>query len=127
MTTEAQLLNIVDNIFSSITTVDVVHGNQSYDGTNEEWMRVSLKHVKSERVTLGNNPLYRYWGICAVQIFVRPDTGEGRAREIADLVTPLLRDQNVQGVQFFVPEVVPVGEENSWYQVNVLTKFYRED
>lgn len=125
--TELDLLNTIDHIFSGLPGIDMVHENETYHGSAPEWIRACAQTADGKRMTLGNDPLYRYKGICFVQIFVKPDTGAGRALEIADMITPLLRDKKINGVQFFVPVVRKVGENNGWYQINVLTDFYMED
>lgn len=125
--TELELQNVVDGIFQNMTGLEVLHDNEEYSGSADEWLRVCVQNAKGKRITLGNNPVYRYYGVCFVQIFVKPGTGSGRALEIADSITPIIRDKLIHGVQFFVPNVIRIGEYNGWYQVNVLTDFYRED
>lgn len=78
-------------------------------------------------MSLGPNSKYRYYGVLFVQIFTKPDTGEGLAASAADQVVQLIRDKNIEGVQFYVPTVSGIGVDKGWYQTNVLTEFYRED
>lgn len=128
MTTAVELQTTIDNVFQGFANgIKVIHENEEYAGTDNEWIRICVNEADGKRMSLGDNPLYRYHGICFVQVFVKPDSGVGRATQIADMVTPLLRDQVINGVHFFVPHIVKVGEVKGWYQLNVLTDYYRED
>lgn len=127
MTFEEELLAI-DSIFSGFASgIAQVHENEKYNGSADEWIRLSTQNADGTQRSLGDDPIYRYRGVCFVQIFTKPDTGAGRSTEITDLVTDLLRSKTLSGITFRVPRMVKVGEKGGWYQVNVLTDFYRED
>ncbi len=125
---DTQQLVILDTIFSGFASgIPIVHDNEKYDGDSEEWIRLSSQVASAKQKSLGDNPIYRYRGICYVQIFTKPDTGSGRAMEIVDMVTALLRSKTLNGITFYTPRSHKVGVVNGWYQVNVSTDFYRED
>jgi hypothetical protein len=124
----AQELDALDGIFINFAGGIVVrHENENYDGEATEWVRISSQTAKGSQISLGSNPLHRYKGVFFVQIFVLPDSGSGRAAEIVDAITTLIRGKTISGITFKVPTSHKIGVKDGWYQVNVLTEFYRED
>ena len=123
-----QELDVIDSIFINFAGgIVVIHENEKYDGVATEWVRVSSQISSARQITMGSNTIYRYRGVCYVQIFVSPDSGSGRAMEIVDFVSNLIRSKTINGVTFNTPRANKVGVKDGWYQVNVLTEFYRED
>lgn len=126
--TELECQNAIDQIIGDgIAGIDIVHDNEQYAGPNLEWLRVSVLPATGKQKSMGDSPTFRYYGVLAIQIFTKPNTGSGRALEISDMITSLLRAKRLNGIQFFVPTTNKVGVDLGWYQVNVLTEFYRED
>lgn len=93
-----------------------------------EWVRFSVREAAANQASIGTqNQLYRYYGVLFVQIFTKNGLGSGRAKELADLVTPIFRSKIVNGIHYRVPVVTTVGPSDAWYQVNVSCEFYREE
>lgn len=67
---------------------------------------------------------YRTNNILVIQVFVLIGTGEIELRTLASAAANIFRGQIVDGVQFFVPQVVIVGPDGTgWYQANVNIPF----
>lgn len=125
--TELDELNAINQIFSNFAGgVKVIHPNENYDGSDQEWIRLTIQPAKGEIRTLGDLA-FRYVSLLYVQIFVLPDSGSGRSMELVNEVTNLLRAKTLLGLTFKVPKYQDVGTNKGWYQVNVVTEFYRED
>lgn len=122
-----QELDVINNIFQNFAGgVTVIHPNETLTEEVNEWVRLTIQPAKGSIRTLGD-PTYRYRSILYVQVFVLPNTGTGRSMELVDEITELLRGKTINGLTFLVPKYHDVGASNGWYQVNVLTEFYRED
>lgn len=110
------------------THTPIVFENEFYDPTNvEEWIRYTDHTSSARRASLGNNALFRYRGIVAIQTFTKPSIGKGRALELSDYVTNIFRDQKIGATQFYVPYPNVIGTRDGWYQVNVLSPYYRDE
>lgn len=127
MTFKTQKSQLETYIKNNLTGTNIVFENQSQDNKVSEWVRVNILNPASNQVSLGNTPYYRYVGLLIFQIFIKPNTGSGRAMEIADQITSLFRGLTISGMTFKPPVVDPVGESGGWYQVNVSTQFSREE
>lgn len=124
---EIQELNVINNIFDDFAGgVKVIHPNEKFDGEVDEWIRLTIQPAKGDIRTLGDLK-FRYTSILYVQVFVLPDSGSGRSMELVSEVTSLLRAKTINGLTFKTPTYQDVGTKNGWYQINVLTEFYRED
>ena len=91
-----------------------------------EWVRFSVQPYEAKNMGIGAEE-YRYWGILYFQIFVRPNTGTGRTREIVDIFTAMFRDVNIGGITFKVPDFKLVGVNDGWHQSTMSVKYYREE
>ena len=127
MTFLAQKAALETYISMNLTGSNLVFENQSQSNTVQEWIRVNILNPDGNQISLGNNPYYRYIGLLIFQIFIKPNTGSGRAIEIADQITSLFRGQKISGMTFKPPVIDPVGESGGWYQLNVSTQFSREE
>jgi hypothetical protein len=93
--------------------------------TSQPWLAVYvLKETSGEQVSLGDNPWYRRYSM--IQININTENGLGReandtiAQELSDLY---IRKQIVDGndtLDFFVPDLKPVGVRDGRY-VQLLT------
>jgi hypothetical protein len=90
-----------------------------------EWVRLTVLNGNSKQVTMGDDPAFRHYGLVVVQIFVRPNIGTGRARELADLVDAMFRNALIANLRFQVPQIRRGPSSPEWYQLNVSTDFHR--
>lgn len=106
----------------------IVYENDIVDIKDSEWVRLSILNGKAQQVTLGcTNYDRRNYGVLVLQVFVKINTGSGRALELADSIADLFENKRVSNIQFKMPQVskVPMDEDSYWYQVNVSIDFYR--
>lgn len=95
-----------------------------------EWVRLNIRSNKNDRIGLKSGS-YR-GGTIDVQVFIRPETGPGRASEISEIVGALFADL-IYGTLVFKPHTMfTVGEsiaqglntvKSGWYQVNCSIDF----
>lgn len=104
----------------------LVYENVSMNDTTVlEWIRVSIQNGDAFQASMGDNPAFRYIGVLFFQIFLKPDTGSGRASQLADVITTLFRAKTISGLTFRVPQVNKVNSKSEWYQTNVSIDFFR--
>lgn len=127
MTFQAQKSALETYIKTNLTGTNLVFENQTQNNKVSEWVRVNILNPDGKQISLGSNPYYRYIGLLIFQIFIKPNTGSGRAMEIADQITTLFRGLTISGMTFKPPVIDPVGESGGWYQHNVSTQFSREE
>ena len=102
------------------------YANQEAGDVGDEWVRIVVRPGDAKQVSMGDDPGFRIFGTVFVQIFVRKDTGEARALELADTVDQLFRRKILDKMQFRMPQVDAIPSPNSeFYQVNVSTDFFR--
>lgn len=89
-----------------------------------EFVRLTIKPVDTQTITLGANPETRTRGLVMVQVFVKEGTGSGRAFALADVVASILQNKLIDGIQFMATSMVNVGPQNGYYQVNATTRYW---
>lgn len=106
----------------------VAWGNTDFTPPNNTaWVRFRIRHEFSERASLGPDPLHRYDGTVVVEVFVPRGEGEGTIDDLVDDVADIYRDnRDQQGLRFYTPRTVLIGEEGAWYRKNVLIPFQRD-
>ena len=114
-------------ISTNLTGISLVFENQAQRNDSLEWIRVNILNADSKQISLGSNPYYRYIGLLIFQIFIKPNVGSGRALQLADQITTMFRGMTLHSMTFHPPQVDIVGESGGWYQINVSTKFHREE
>ena len=97
--------------------------------TSGEWLNVSIVPGTGRQDSLGSPTLERQLGILLVQIFVPKNSGDRRARKIADTIAGWFRYQTFRDtpsgtqVDCRAPELIKVGERNDIYQLNLRVSF----
>lgn len=97
--------------------------------TKEHTEYVAFNNVtdESKEKSLGTDPvLYRYFGQIVIQIFVMPNSGATRALQLAELVADIWRSAKFSGITMESTSVVTVGIIEGWYQVDVISPYYRD-
>lgn len=120
-------IDLETHISTNLTGVALVFENQSQRNDALEWVRVNILNADGKQISLGDNPYYRYIGLLIFQIFIKPNVGSGRAKQIADQITTMFRGITLHGMTFDPPTMDTVGESGGWFQINVSTKFSREE
>lgn len=95
-----------------------------------EWIAPSVIPGDGVQASLGDSKLERQLGVLMVQVFTPKNSGDRRAKALADLVAALFRYKTIAdsgvNVIFRAPAVGDVGERIDSYQVNVNVPFQAE-
>ena len=105
------------------------------DGASE-FLAVFVRPGRGAHLYLGQ-PAYRYAGVVIAQVFVKPETGTRRARELGDLFAALwynanpkhpisLTDGTAGTLRFKAPHVGDIARRDGWLQLNVSVAFERD-
>jgi len=96
--------------------------NLSFDPSNlPEYVFASLAHASGDFTSLGTGSevQVRREAIFAAQIFVRHNTGQSRADDIAEIILNFLESARITGIRFRDIGVTEAGRVQQWFQVNV--------
>lgn len=104
-------------------TVDGQHGFKP--PTNAAWVRLSIVDSDSAQVSMGNNPRFRHFGTIVAQVYVPEGDGSRAARSHADTIAGIFRNKyfGTPVINTKAPSLTVIGENEGWYQVNVLIPF----
>lgn len=92
-----------------------------------EWVSYNNIQNTAKEKSLGTDPvLYRYFGDIVIQIFVVPNSGASRALQLAELVADIWRSAKFSGITMDVPSTVSIGIIEGWYQIDVISPYYRD-
>lgn len=110
--------------FDNTSSVDIINA--------EEFIRFTI-HVDSvDNIGHGKRPTKRLRGTLAAEIFVRHNSGTGRAAELFNLYLPIFDNLNVPGgPECRATELVNRGQtmtgttnaDRNWFMLNALTTF----
>lgn len=93
-----------------------------------EWVKLTTRSNESFQASMGADVnVYRYEGTLIVQLFGELNKGSGRLAELTDRVCDLFRSKRIGNITFRVPQVIDVGTQDGWYQINVICDFYRDE
>ncbi len=96
----------------------------------DEWVRLTIQHGFPKPIDLQMNAM-RY-GSVNVQIFTKPDIGQGRACDLAVKAGNFIKSLNFKSLVFAPYSVVVLGKkategltttETEWFQVNTIVDF----
>lgn len=121
-TARAALLNYVGTQFAiSEPSVQIKYPNIEIDGLSSlaEFVAIDVLPVPRTRELFGATYPYMDAFIIFVNIFTKPDTGTGRAMELADTVNGIINETTISGYATDVAFAEDLGNINGWYQVSV--------
>ena len=72
-----------------------------------------------ETLGAGSTIQVRRVAIFAGQIFVRHNTGQARADQLAEIILDFLESARITGIRFRDMGVTEAGRVNQWFEVNV--------
>lgn len=121
------ILNAITGHFAtSFSMCDVEYPNVRLNKDSQtEWIRISVKPYEPKLINLKKGTMRR--GVVYIQAFVKPDTGSGRAFELACTAAEIFENAFVGSIEFDAAETTDVGlsasgtalsSESGWYQVN---------
>ncbi len=126
--TVSQFRDTVRTAFSTAWTtagepLDIVAwDNVSFNPRNlQAYVFASLAHATGEIAALGTGPevMVRRNAIFAAQIFVRHNTGQQRADDLAEVILDFLESARLQGIRIRDIGLTEAGRVNQWFQINV--------
>ena len=129
---DLDILNAITGHFATTFTLcDVEYPNVRIDKNSvEEWVRISIKPYNPKLRNLKKGTIRR--GAVYIQAFVKPDTGSGRAFELACTASEIFENRFVGSIEFDAAETIDVGlsasgtalsSESGWYQVNAIIDY----
>ena len=129
------LYNLFNTTWSGLDpAVPVITPNEKSLDQTDEWVRFTIKAGNAEVLEIGDPKRYtRTIGVVIIQVFVRPDTGDGRARELCDTIEGIFRNAEASitdgSIRFREPTSTEVGlaENEAYYQMNVTVPYYRDE
>jgi hypothetical protein len=124
---------LLKNTWSNVENIPIAWPNREFAPPGKApWVRVTIIEGSGEQVTIGGtNNLYRHSGILFLQVFVPVNSGDYKARSIADELADVFRSDSFDGaaaevVRFRTPRIRPIGAEGAYYQVNCEVPFLRD-
>ena len=96
----------------------------------DEFIAIYVRPSVGGRIFL-NQPRHRFAGTVIAQIFIKPNIGTRRAREIADSFSALFVnrqfvDATAGTFRFRTPYISDTIEANGWFQLNVSAPYERD-
>lgn len=116
-------------------TVPIAYDNSAFDpaidaldpfGNPAPWVRFSIMPGDAFQASLGTPKVWRSTGLATVQVFVPLGQGDGLAGELADDAAGIFRGVRLNGLIFRAPAFTRIGEDGTWYQINVTTPYLAE-
>lgn len=95
---------------------------------NAPWARLAIRPNDVNAVAVGGPVTrYRYDGDIILEIFTPSGTGDGRAKELADLGDTILRGRAEDGIQVWAARAITLGVRDGWYRINVIARYQRDE
>lgn len=118
--------SIATNVATDLSTTSFVYPNAPFSevDADSEFVRVTMLDGETTQADLSATPRWKHTGVLIFQVFVKAETGEGRAREIADTIAGWYRGTSVGKLVFRAASARNVGIRNGWYQYNIELPFY---
>lgn len=104
------------------TFSNVAWDNLDFDPSElDDYVFVSLAHAAGELASLGAGSTIqvRRTTVFAAQIFVRHNTGQTRADELAEIILDFLESAKITGIRFRDIGLTEAGRVQEWFQLNV--------
>lgn len=97
--------------------------------SSNEWVSLQISYGSQRQSSLnaGDQHFYRQKGIVTVQIFTSLNRGAKRAMTLADQAAAIWRGIQVNGITFYAPDTVIIGNVDGVFQVNVNTSFHVDE
>jgi len=97
------------------------------DGNMLPWARITVRHLTGEQATLSNESGVRRWrrtGIVTVQVFTAFGTGLSTNDELSMIAARAFEGASTSsGVWFRNVSVQEIGQDEAWFQTNVVAEF----
>ncbi len=92
--------------------------------SDESWVNCQIFEESAERLNIGNPGCHRVRGLIVLSVYVPKGSGTNTARDYADQLAIIFRDQQFGGIT--CQEAIPrnQGEYQNWYQFDVSIRFF---
>lgn len=110
-------------------TTDKVYQNDTYTPDNlTEYTRFDVLFGQDLPLDVGEKKTYRQNGLVNIDVFIIKDKGLNDALVIADQLTTLFRNKNLNGILFDWPISDPVGNEegSGYFRYNMQINFKKD-
>lgn len=91
--------------------------------TSGTWARFAIQWAESRAVSFGRVPRHRHPGAIRASVHTPMESGDARAREIADVATSAFREVDDGSVTFRTPYVSAVRRDEAWWRMDVTVPF----
>lgn len=98
------------------------------NGKAVDYVMFFITNGGCEQVSIGGNAnVFRHIGIVSCKIFCLTGRGEIPAKKYADKFCDIFRGYSVDGLRFYAPYSVIIGDTNDgYYQINTFAPFERD-
>lgn len=115
------------------STSKIRYENQDWPDPKKDpdFVTITLIEATGTKIELRQRALTRYSGLIVLQVFVKEGKGTGRTSEYADKFGDIFRlaefqEDNSGLIRCRVPDKLPIGTTNGWYQTNVRCTYIRD-
>ena len=99
--------------------IPIAYDNVEFDSTEQvEWCRITVAPGDSFEAAIGTD-CTRHIGLVVIQIFGKQWNGSSTTRERADEIAGLFRGVVEDGIFYRAANLIRVGHEQDFYQMNV--------
>jgi len=115
-------------ISASFATTDIAWENVKFEPEDEQtYVSFRIVHAFEDQASLGDSPLFRAAGFLSIAIMTPEGTGTATAKKNADKIAAVFRGQTLSGIIFRAPRIEEVGNQNGYYQLNIIVPFQRDE
>jgi hypothetical protein len=129
----ATQMEAVDEMMTIVTTAWNAHADGAvlqYDNIESTrpqvpatFGRATVRHTAGQQITLGAVSLKRRYGSLNLQIFVPQGDGQYEVRVLSDNILMDIEDANPQIVRLTDIQFNEVGEDGTYFQMNIIARF----
>lgn len=95
--------------------------------TGVSFVRCTILTGGADQASLGSNPLFRHYGIIALELFVPVGEGTAIAKGHLDSLCAIYRRQEFGGIRCLTPNAIRIGESGGWLKHIVNIPFQRDE
>ena len=126
LTEEDLINNLLDNLPAGYTKARVKKPNMKFTTpTNSKWLRITFNTGLKQNVEAGGS-YKRTFGILTIDCFYPKDLGTKSQLADVKLIQNLYENQQLGNAKCFEAEANIIGDDDSWYNVQVNINYYYE-
>jgi len=107
----------------------IAYENVAFDPTAAtEFVQILILDGDAMQMSLSSiNQLHRYSGLLQVSIYVKKNTGAGRARALMQKAHDIFCAQKINNLTFWTPYPRPAIDAGDFMRYDLVCNFYRDD